>query len=221
MLTLYSYFRSSSAYRVRIALNFKNLDHTIEPVHLVKDGGEQHYKDYKKLNALSQVPTLIHNKMCLTQSMAIFYYLDKHFGKPHQLFPNDIDQHVIEFCEVINSGIQPIQNLRVLQYLKNHYHLEQADINEWSHHWIEQGFFAMESFLNKYSGKYCFGDQITAADMFLVPQVYNSLRYKVELDEFKTIKKIWKNCLKHEAFIKADPAYQVDTPKDYESPYKI
>ena len=220
MITLYSYFRSSSAYRVRIALNFKELEYKTTPVHLVKDGGEQHYKDYKKLNALSQVPTLIHDKTCLTQSMAIFYYLDKTFEGP-KLFPKEIDQHIIEFCEVINSGIQPIQNLRVLQYLKNNYHLDQDEISKWSQHWIEQGFFALESFLNKNAGLYCFSDQPTAADMFLIPQVYNSLRYNVNLDEFTKIKSIWENCLKHKAFINADPAHQPDTPTDYKSPYKI
>lgn len=220
MIKLYSYFRSSSAYRVRIALNFKQLDYEIQPVHLVKDGGEQHHEDYKKLNALSQVPTFIHNKMCLTQSMAIFNYLDKTFeGAP--LFPKDIDQHIIEFCEVINSGIQPIQNLRVLQYLKKQYNFEQQDIQDWSHHWIEQGFFALESFLNKNAGKYCFGDQVTAADMFLAPQVYNSMRYNVDLKQFPKIYSIWQNCLKLEEFKKADPAYQPDTPEDYTSPYKI
>lgn len=220
MMTLYSYFRSSSAYRVRIALNFKGLDYEIKPVHLVKNGGEQHLKDYKKLNALSQVPTLIHNKTCLTQSMAILYYLDKSFEGP-KLFPKEIDQHIIEFCEVINSGIQPIQNLRVLQYLKSHYHLEQDEISQWSQHWIEQGFFALESFLKKNAGKYCFGDEITAADMFLTPQVYNSLRYNVNVDDFPKIKSIWENCLKQKAFISADPAHQPDTPEDYQSPYKI
>lgn len=220
MTKLYSYFRSSSAYRVRIALNFKNVNYTIKPVHLVKDGGEQHRDDYKKLNVLSQVPTLIDNNKCLTQSMAIFYYLDQNY-EGTELFPKDIGQHVVEFCEVINSGIQPIQNLRVLQYLKNKNHFEQDEIQSWSHHWIEQGFFAIESFLNKNSGKYCFGDQITAADMFLAPQVYNSLRYNVDLKEFPKIKSVWKNCLKLEEFIKADPAHQPDTPEDYVSPYKI
>lgn len=209
-ITLYSYFRSSASYRVRIALNLKNIPFEYKAVHLVKDGGQQLFDDFKALNPMAQIPCLKTSEgVFINQSMAILTYLDEIAPNP-QLFPQESlkKAHVIEVCEIINSGIHPVQNLKVLKFVTQEQKFEKA---EWAHYWIQEGFFGLEKRLSSISGDYCFGNVLTAADLFLVPQVYNARRFNVDLQQFPIIQKIEANCLKLEAFQKASPETQPDT----------
>lgn len=212
---LYNYFRSSASQRIRIALNLKNLEYEYRAVHLIDNGGEQNSESYSDLNPSKQVPTLIHKGRALGQSMAIINYLESIVPEP-PLFPADFYQkaHVIQVCEIINSGIQPLQNLSVLQELERRYKLSQEDKNHWAAHWIRKGYRALENVLTKTSGNYCFGHAVTAADLFLVPQITTGYRFGVEIEEFTTIARIVKNCNQLEAFQKAAPDVQPDTPEN-------
>lgn len=191
---------------MRIALNFKNIEFDYRPVHLVK--GEQNTNEYKLLNPGGEVPLLVQDDLALGQSMAIMMYLDRKWPNP-PLFPNnpELRAECIQLCEIINSGIQPIQNLKVLKYIEDKF-----EKMEWGKHWIEQGFKALETSLAKTASQYCIEDSITAADMFLVPQVYNALRFNVDMEQFQAIKKINENCLNHKAFKDAHPENQPDAP---------
>ncbi len=212
---LYNYFRSSASHRVRIVLNLKNINYEYRAVHLINNGGEQNAESYGELNPSQQVPTLIHKGRALGQSMAIVNYLDAVVPEP-PLFPKDFYQraHVIQVCEVINSGIQPLQNLSVLQELERRYKISQEEKNLWSALWIRKGYRALENILTKTAGNYCFGHEVTAADVFLVPQVTTGYRFGVEIEEFTTLSRIVKNCNQLEAFQNAAPDVQPDTPED-------
>jgi maleylacetoacetate isomerase/maleylpyruvate isomerase len=212
---LHNYFRSSTSYRARIALNLKGIKYKYVPVHLLKNGGEQHSAEYRKLNPQGEVPTLIHNGKAISQSMAIVEYLeDIHPANP--LFPKDpyMKAKVRQFCENINSFMHPLGNLKVMQKLEkdNAYTAEQK--NAWIQHWNTQGFQALEEMLKEFSGRYCFGDQVTAADAFLVPVIFASNRFKVDLQNFPLCRKINEECLKQKAFIDAHPFRQMDTPTE-------
>ncbi|CAM2066974.1 maleylacetoacetate isomerase [Sulfidibacter corallicola] len=213
---LYSYYRSSCSYRVRIALQLKRLPFVYQAVHLVREGGEQRQPDYLKLNPMGQVPCLIHDGKALAQSMAIIEYLDRVAPTP-RLFPEDPWQaaQVRELCEHVNTGIQPIQNLKVLQRIERDYGASGANKVAWAKAWIEMGFEALEHALTTTAGLCSFGDEVTAADLFLVPQVYNADRFKVDMTAFPTIARINEHCLALEAFQKAEPANQPDTPANY------
>jgi maleylacetoacetate isomerase len=211
---LYSYFRSSASHRVRIALNLKDIDFEYRAVHLLKDGGEQHSDEYRELNPSGQVPTLIHKGRAIGQSMAIVDYLDQIRPEP-RLFPEDPFQRalVIQFCEIINSGMQPLQNLSVLQELEKRHGADQDQKNEWVTHWVKKGFETAENFLKTRAGQFCFGQDVTAADCFLIPQIMGGAdRYNVSLDPYPTIARIRRNCDALEAFQKAAPSAQPDTP---------
>jgi len=189
---------------VRIVLNFKNIDYEIRPVHLVKD--EQNSDEYKLLNPKGEVPLLVLEDLALGQSMAIMMYLDRKWPNP-PIFPSNPERRAecIQLCEVINSGIQPIQNLKVLKYIEG-----KIDKMEWGKYWIEEGLKAFENSLAKTASQYCLDDSLSAADMFLVPQVYNAMRFNVDMEQFPTIKKINENCLEHQAFKDALPENQPD-----------
>lgn len=211
-LILYNYFRSSASFRVRIALHHKNLPFEYKPVHLVKNGGEQFSESYKKLNPLSQVPTLIDGSNTLTQSMAIISYLDEKYPQ-NSLFPKDPFQKakVIEFCEIINSGIQPLQNLKVGNVLMSRFHLSEDQKNDWMKLWIGDGLNYLEDYLSKNSSQnFCFGNSLTAAECFLIPQIVTSQRFNVSIENHKIIKGIFENCMKIEAVTKALPKNQID-----------
>ena len=212
-IKLYSYFRSSSAYRVRIALELKGLGYEYCAVHLVKDGGEQHLPDYRQINPARQLPTLDHDGQLISQSMAILGYLDDLWPTP-ALFPSQPFEkaQVTQLCELINSGIQPIQNLSVLQEIEKRYQADQTEKADWARHWISEGFVALEKKLEETAGAYSFGSQPTAADCYLVPQMYNARRFKVNLDPFPLISRVEENCLKLDAFQKAEPSAQPDAP---------
>lgn len=207
---LYSYFRSSASYRVRCALHLKNISFEYRAVHLLKNGGEQHQDSYTKLNPAHEVPTLIHKEKVLGQSMAILEYLD-HVAPQPLLFSKDPYQASLirQVCETINC-LQPLQNLRTLQFLTKELGQNETVKQQWAQHWITKGLDAVEQLLQKNTGPYCFGEQITAADCFLMPQLFASRRFEVKVENYKKISAIEQNLEKIEAFQKAHPSVQPD-----------
>jgi maleylacetoacetate isomerase len=213
-VVLFSYWRSSSAYRVRIALNLKQIEYRQEAVHLVRNGGEQNSADYRAINPLGLVPALVHANRTIVQSMAICEYLDETFTA-HPLLPEDPASraHVRGIAQSIASEIQPLNNLAVLHYLENEMNQQQADISEWYIHWVERGFTAVEAWLaGPQGGRFCCGDAPTLADCFLVPQVYNAERFSCDLDPYPNIRRITEQCRLLPAFEQAAPECQPDTP---------
>lgn len=212
-LVLHSYYRSSASYRVRIALYLKNLEFEYRAVHLLNNGGEQKSPKYMALNPSAEVPCLIHGDKVLAQSMAIVDYLDRVFPDP-RLFPEDpyLRAQVMQFCEIINSGIQPLHNLRVLERLESQFKASQSDKDQWNQHWIHRGLENLETLLSKTAGDYAFGNQLTAADVFIAPQVFSSKRFGAKVEQFKTLMKIYDHCMQSSAFQKASPENQPDTP---------
>jgi maleylacetoacetate isomerase/maleylpyruvate isomerase len=210
-MKLYGYWRSSAAYRVRIAMHLKGLAFESIPVHLVKDGGEQHKKAYTELNSTHLVPTLIDEDVILYQSIAIVEYLDDKYPSV-AIYPENIvaKAKVKALALDIACEMHPVNNLRVQQYLVNHFSLPESDKLIWSHHWMNVGFLAIEQQLKVNSGKYCFGDNITMADICLVPQVYNAYRFNLDMSEFPNICRVAENCNQHTAFIAALPENQAD-----------
>lgn len=211
MLTLYGYWRSSAAYRVRIALNLKQLDYQSLPVHLVKDGGQQHAKHYQTLNPAELVPTLVDGDLVLNQSMAILQYLDDIYPQ-HPLLPENkvAKARTLAFALDIACEMHPPNNLRVLQYLKGPLAHSQEDTEVWYRHWMRLGFAALEQRLDTHAGDYCFGNEISMADLVLVPQVYNAHRYQLDMTAYPKAQSIYENCLKLDAFHKASPEQQAD-----------
>lgn len=215
-MKLYSYWRSTAAYRVRMALNIKQLDYEYIPVHLVRDGGEHMKEEYKSVNPQSLVPALMTNGgQVLTQSLAIIDYLDERFPQI-SLYPTDMHAkfQAKAMALSIACDIHPLNNLRVLKYLKGE-SWEQGQIDRWYAHWIHEGFEAIEHQLKETHGKFCFGDEISVADIFLVGQVYNAKRFEISLDKYNTIVKINELCLKQEAVIKSLPENQPDCDIDF------
>ncbi len=204
-LTLFSYWRSSCSYRVRIALHYKNLAFQIKPVHLVRQ--EQSRQSYLFQNALGQVPSLVVGNQVINQTMAILFYLEDIHPKP-RLLPFEKKNLVIELSEIINSGTQPLQNFCVLKRLK----AEGVNVEEWIKFWITRGLKAFQKRILGLSlkGKYSLGDHLTWADVFLVPQLYNARRFKIDLTDLKRLVEIEDHCLKLECFQKALPENQED-----------
>lgn len=209
-MKLYSYFRSSAAYRVRIALNLKGLSYEMAPIHLTKDGGRQHTPEYRAINPQARVPSLeVSGGNVLTQSLAIIEYLDETHPEPPLLPADALDRAKVRaIAQLIACDIHPLNNLIALQYLKRQLKHEQAEIDAWYHHWIIEGFGALEVMLG--SGPYSYGATITLADVCLVPQVANARRLKVPLDKFPKIVAADAACLKLAAFDKARPENQPD-----------
>ena len=211
MIQLYGYWRSTAAYRVRIALALKNVPYQNHSVHLIKDGGEQHSEAYQQLNPHQLVPTLVEDGMAISQSMAIIEYLDDKFPDYRLIFGTPQQRaQMRSMALAIACDIHPLNNLRVLQYLKNSLGQEQLKVDEWYHHWIHQGFNAIEKQLKQSAGKYCFGDEVSIADVFLIPQVYNATRFNVNIHRYPNIIRVHDNCLKLEEFQNAAPENQPD-----------
>jgi maleylacetoacetate isomerase len=209
-LKLYSYFRSSAAYRVRIALNFKGLPYEMVPIHLTKDGGHQRKPEFVAVNPQMRVPALaLDSGDVLTQSLAIIEYLDETHPKP-PLLPADplARAKVRAVAQMIACDIHPLNNLVVLQYLKRGMKHEQPEIDTWYHHWVIEGFKAIEAMVSP--GPYICGKVVTLADLCLVPQVFNARRLKVPLDAFPKIVAADAACLELAAFDKARPENQPD-----------
>ena len=212
-MKLYSYWRSSAAYRVRIALNLKGLDYEVAPVHLLKDGGEQLQAEYQAINPQGVVPALVDGDVSIGQSLAIMDYLESRYPEP-SLYPQSIEARAFaqQIALVVACDIHPLNNLRVLKYLKRA--LEQGDEarDDWYHHWVGRGFTALEKLLDgrDWQGPYCLDAQVSIADACLIPQIYNARRFKIAMDDFPSLVKIEQACMELEAFRQAAPENQVD-----------
>jgi maleylacetoacetate isomerase len=211
-LALYGYWRSSSAYRVRIALNLKGLACEHRAVHLVRGGGEQTSPEYRAVNPLGLVPALVHGDRVIAQSVAICEYLDEVFPEP-ALLPADAPGRARVRCIVqsVASEIQPLNNLGVTRYLGDVMNQDQSAVQSWYRHWVARGFTAIETWLaGPDTGRFCHGDYPTLADCFLVPQVYNAERFGCDLDAYPRLMRIARLCRSLDAFDEAAPENQAD-----------
>lgn len=209
-MKLYSYFRSSAAYRVRIALNLKGLPYGMVSIHLTKDGGQQRKPEFLAVNPQMRVPALeLSSGEVLTQSLAIIEYLDDINPEPPLLPADALDRAKVRaLSQMVACDIHPLNNLIALQYLKRVLNHEQAEIDAWYHHWVIDGFTAIEAMIEP--APYAYGAHVTLADVCLVPQVFNARRLKVPLDKFPKIVAVEEACLKLPAFDKARPENQPD-----------
>ena len=210
-MKLYSYFRSSAAFRVRIALNLKGLDYESVPVHLVKDGGHNRRPEFRAVNPQMRIPALVApGGEVLIQSLAIIEYLDETHPEPALLPKEPVARaQTRALAQIIACDIHPLNNVGTLRYLKRELHQEQSAIDAWYHHWVIEGFEAFEALARP--GPYACGNKVTVADLCLVPQVYNARRLKVPLEKFPKIVGIDAACLKLPAFDRARPENQLDT----------
>jgi len=210
-MKLYGYWRSTAAYRVRIALHLKGIEFDSVSVHLVKNGGEQHKENYTAINPSQLVPTLIDEDFSLNQSLAIIDYVDAS-KSGLSLYPDGLQERakVQALALDIACEIHPLNNLRVQQYLANDFGLGNEAKSAWIDHWMTVGFNAIEKQLVRTAGCYCFKDQITVADICLVAQVYNANRFNVDMSGYPYINRVVDNCNKLEAFQLASPENQTD-----------
>jgi maleylacetoacetate isomerase len=207
---LYSYFRSSAAYRARIALNLKGIAYETVPIHLVKEGGHNQRPEFRAINPQMRVPVLVTDAGdVLIQSLAIIEYLDETHPEP-ALLPKDpiARARVRALAELIACDIHPLNNISSLRYLKNQMAQQQSAIDAWYHHWVIAGFEALEALIEP--APYACGGKITLADLCLVPQVYNARRLKVPLERFPKIVGVEGACLALPAFDRARPENQPD-----------
>ena len=204
---LYDYFRSSAAYRVRIALNLKGVDYESRPVDLREDA--QKSAEYRAFNPQGLVPTLEIDGHRLTQSLAIIVYLDQTISEP-MLMPRDpVDgAHVRAMAMAVACDIHPLNNLRVLKYLKGELGHSQDEIDAWYAHWVTEGLGALEATAAPRAGAFLFGDSPTIADVCLVPQLFNARRMNVPIDAFPTLLRADENANRIEAFAAAHPERQ-------------
>lgn len=214
-LRLFSYWRSSAAYRVRIGLNLKQLRYEVVPVHLVRDGGEQHSEAYRETNPQELVPVLQHGHRTLRQSLAILEYLDDMWPEP-ALLPSEARdrERVRALALLVACDIHPLNNLRVLQFLDTQWGVPQPEREEWARHWMAIGFEALEKLLADHlsTGTFCHGEVPTVADCCLVPQIYNARRFGLDMSPYPTIVRIEQACLALPAFDAARPENQPDAP---------
>ena len=210
---LYGYWRSSAAYRVRIALNLKGIDYESAPVHLVRDGGEQHSPAYRALNPQRLVPALVVGDTVFTQSLAIIEYLEETGPAPALLPPDAAGRaRVRSLAQIIACDVHPLQNLRVLNYLAGELGADQDQRTAWARHWIAEGLRAFEDRLARSpdTGAFCHGDTPGLADACLVPQLFNARRFGCALDAWPTLGRIDEACRKLPAFRAAAPEAQPD-----------
>ncbi len=212
-LQLYSYWRSSAAYRVRIGLNLKRLAYRIVPVHLVRDGGQQHLPDYAALNPQELVPSLRHGERVLTQSLAILEYLDEVWPQP-ALLPADAGgrARVRALAQLVACDIHPLNNLRVMQFFDGTWHVPQSEREDWTLHWMRTGFASLEKLLvdSPLTGRFCHGDTPGLADCCLVPQMFNARRFNLDMAAYPALQRIEQACLALPAFDAARPENQPD-----------
>ena len=218
-MKLYTYFRSSAAFRVRIALNIKNIEHDLVPISLVRDGGEHKQSEYLAKNPQGLVPLLEIDTegnpepQYLSQSLAMLEYLDEEYPTPSLMPKTAIERaRVRSIAQTIAIDIHPLDNLRVLKYLTNDLNVEEEQKNEWYRHWVELGFSAVEKMLvsSDQTGDFCHGDSPTIADCCLIPQVYNAERFNCPMDAFPNIMRINQKCLSIDEFKQALPENQLD-----------
>jgi maleylacetoacetate isomerase len=206
-IILYDYYRSSACYRVRIALNLKGIDYEKRQVNLVD--GDQKSEQYRSLNPQGLVPMLEIDGHRLTQSLAIINYLDIRYPTP-PLIPAAAAEraHVVAMAMIVACDIHPLNNLRVLKYLKNELNQPQEEVDRWYAHWIREGLRALEAMAAPNAGKFLFGNAPTGADVCLVPQLYNARRFNVRIDDFPTLLRADENANSIEAFASAHPDRQ-------------
>ncbi len=209
-MRLYSYFRSSAAYRARIVLNLKGIAYETVPIHLIKDGGRNYTPEFRAINPQMRVPALATEAGdVLIQSLAIIEYLDETHPQPPLLPKDPLERAKVRaIAELIACDIHPLNNTSPLRYLKRTMNQEQEAIDAWYHHWVITGFEALEQLVTP--GPYCCGSSVTIADVCLVPQVANARRLKVPLDKFPKIVAIDAACLVLPAFDRARPENQPD-----------
>jgi maleylacetoacetate isomerase len=206
-MKLYSFWRSSAAYRVRIALNLKGLDHEIISKRLRQ--GEHRTSDYLDMNPQGLVPSLDDGSVVLSQSLAIIEYLEERFPSPRLLPADPVSRaQVRSMAQNIACDIHPLNNLRVLNFLRDGMHLDKAAVDKWYEHWIAEGFRGLEVLAARHTGdgKHCFGSEVTMADVYLVPQMYNARRFSCDVTPYPTLRAI-------AAFLEALPAFAAARPE--------
>lgn len=214
-MKLYGYYRSSASYRIRIILNIKGIEWEYVSVRL--DKGEQMSPEHLARNPLKLVPVLDTGDALLAQSVAIAEFLETRFPEPALLPSGDIEKaRVRELVQVIASDIQPIANLRVLKHIRANFGVDDAGVDDWACTWIGKGFEAFEKRASEWStdGQFAFGDRISVADAFLMPQAYNADRFGLDMTPFPTIRSIVAHCSTLEPVARAHPSLQPDSPVD-------
>ncbi len=210
-MKLYSYFRSSASYRVRIALNVKKVKYDIESINIVN--GEQKESDYLEKNKQGLVPALeLDTGEILTQSGAIIEFLDDAFPEI-PLIPSDkvLAAKARALGSIITNEIQPLNNLRVLEYIRDIEKFDPSQVTKWYHTWLRSGFDALENSIRK---PFCLGETVTIIECCLIPQVYNAHRFKFDMSNYPKIERIYKLCLELESFQRASPEAQPDYPEN-------
>lgn len=215
-MKLYSYWRSSAAYRARIALNLKGLPYELVPVNIAPGGSEQHTPGYHAVNPQRMVPVLVDGERVIRQSLAIVEYLDESYSGA-RLLPVTARERARarSLALVVACDIHPLNNTRVLQWLEAEFNTPQVERERWVRHWIEAGLEALEDLLagNPSTGAFCEGDTPSIADICLAPQCYNAQRFMVDLTRYPTVKRIYEQCLTVPAFDRARPENQPDAPR--------
>ena len=212
-MELYTYFRSSAAYRARIALNLKGLKAEPRFVHLVKDGGQQHKPEFRKVNPQGFVPALVDQGHVITQSIAIIEYLEETHPMPPLLPKDPLGRaRVRALSLIIAADIHPLQNTRIMKYLEGELKQDEAARKRWIQRWVMEGFTALEQRLagDSATGQCCHGDTPTMADVLLVPQMFSARRFGVDVEPFPTLRRIDAHCQGLKAFHDAAPAQQPD-----------
>ncbi len=212
-MKLYGYFRSSAAYRVRIALALKGLEYENIAVNLKPGISEQKSGEYLAVNPQGRVPFFTDGDVAISQSPAILEYLEETYSDVPLLPKGAVDRAVVrQLASLIGCDIHPLQNLSVLQRLKGEFGADTDAASDWVRHWVTEGFSAFETLITDTAGTYCFGDTVTLADVYLVPQLYNARRYETPLEAFPEIVRIDAACNALDAFRFAAPEQQPDAP---------
>ena len=211
-MKLYSFFRSSAAFRVRIALNYKGVAYEQVPIHFRKDGGQHKLPEFLSLNPQGLLPLLEDDNFHLQQSLAIVEYLDEANPTTAPLLPSDPRSRgvVRAMAQMVACDLHPLNNLRVLNYLKSNLGVDEGSVNEWYQHWVAETFEALEVMIKRYGGLYCFGDNVSLVDVCLVPQVYNAQRFNCDLTRYPALSAINTRLLDDPAFRDAMPENQPD-----------
>ncbi|XP_047332997.1 glutathione S-transferase zeta class-like [Impatiens glandulifera] len=210
-LKLYSYWRSSCSFRVRIALNLKGLDYEYLSVDLLK--GDNHDPEFKKVNPIGYVPALIDEDVLIADSLAIILYLEEKYPQHHPLLPRDLKKKAINYqaANIIGSSIQPHQNLSVLKFIEEK--IGPYDKVPWVQSQIEKGFSAVEKVLHEHAGKYATGDEVCLADVYLAPQIHTAIdRFEMDMSKFPLLSKLYEAYMELPAFVNALPKNQPDAP---------
>ena len=209
-MRLYSFFRSSAAYRVRIALNVKGVDY--ETVSVDLPSAAHRAPEFRAVNPQATIPTLDDDGTILWQSLAIIEYLDARYRSPRLIPAEPVARARVQaLAQLIACEIHPLNNLRVLQYLRGELKLDEAAVNKWYAHWIAEAFGSLETLVGRFSGgRYCFGDSLSLADVCLVPQMYNARRFNCDLTPYPTLVRIADGLRANPAFARAAPENQPD-----------